>query len=108
MAAFYPRYSSRLDCPANNVSEVSISSLEKQIANLTTLVHQWAAGAGDQGRAALGTAWWQRHADGPRRRYGRRSTVGVMGAVPARAPRGRSDQPGLCRHRAGGLSGTDR
>lgn len=44
MAAFYQQFGSRLDYPSNHVKEVSISSIERHIANLTSLVHQMATG----------------------------------------------------------------
>ncbi|XP_059431555.1 uncharacterized protein LOC132165068 [Corylus avellana] len=44
MAANSQQFGTRLDLPSKHVNEVNISSLEQQIANLTSLVHQMAVG----------------------------------------------------------------
>ena len=44
MAAFYQQSGSGLDHQTKPINQVHISSLEKQLANLTSAVYQWAAG----------------------------------------------------------------
>ncbi|XP_059429173.1 uncharacterized protein LOC132162985 [Corylus avellana] len=44
MAANSQQFGTRLDLPSKHVNEVNISSLEQQIVNLTSLVHQMAVG----------------------------------------------------------------
>ena len=44
MAANSQQFGTRLDSPSKHVNEVNISSLEKQIASLTSLVRQMAVG----------------------------------------------------------------
>src|SRR4051812_23552908 len=44
MAGFSHQFSARFDHPARSTNQVRVSSLEKEIANLTAAIHHWVAG----------------------------------------------------------------